>query len=91
VIYRVVTAGCDLPDDVVQVREPIDLPGRPDVQLPVAAVGATDERGVDARVLGGAHVGLVVADEQRVAGVEVAERLFDVVGVRLTELERVGL
>jgi hypothetical protein len=73
--------------DVVEVVQRVDLPGRPDVEIPVGAVRAADERRVDTRVGGGLDVGLVVADEQHGVGVEVGERPVDGVGVRFPEVE----
>jgi len=71
----------------VEVVERVDVPGGPDVEIPVRSVRATDERGVDPGVLRGPDVGLVVADVERRVGVEVRQRLFEVVGVGLPEPE----
>ena len=65
-------------DEIVEIRHVV---GGGDGEVELLAVGTADERGVDPGVVSGAHVGLVVADEQRRLRVQLREHAIDVVGV----------
>jgi len=61
------------PADAHEVVEVVDLIGGLTGELGRASVRTPDERGVDPGVVGGEHVRLVVADENRGLGAEVFE------------------
>jgi len=75
------------PADAHEVVEVVDLIGGLTGELGRASVRTPDERGVDPGVVGGEHVRLVVADENRGLGAEVFEGALDVVRRRLLPRE----